>query len=89
MVNTNAWIKATIISKPIKIKPLTLIKALNVSKLINKCPAVIFALNRRLKVRGRINCLTVSTKTINLTKYSGLLEGTKCAKVKVHLFTMP
>ena len=42
----------------------------------NKCPAIMLALSRTDKVRGRINKLIVSTKTIKGAKITGAPLGT-------------
>jgi hypothetical protein len=44
---------------------------------INKCPAIIFAVNRTAKVPGRITFLIVSIHTINGIKTPGVPWGTK------------
>lgn len=49
----------------------------DLSKQSSKCPAVIFAINRTLSVRGRMRFLTNSIITINLIKGTGVPLGTK------------
>lgn len=54
-------------------------------KLLNNltimCPAIILALNRRLKVRGWINFLIVSIKTIKNLNNKGLPLGVILIKI--------
>jgi hypothetical protein len=45
------------------------------SKDISRCPAVMFAINRILKVTGRIKILTVSTNTIKFISELGVPWG--------------
>ena len=47
---------------------------------ISKCPAIIFAVNRKVKAKGRIKFLNISTTTINLINANGVPVGIKCVK---------
>jgi len=59
------------------------------SKVINKCPATIFAINRTDKVIGRITFLIDSINTINGIKADGVLWGTKWANMWLVWVTHP
>lgn len=89
VIKTYDWISATALSKTnraasgINTIAIILILApgrLEVTKVINKCPATILAANRTDKVIGRIILLTISISTINGIKTPGVPKGTKCAK---------
>lgn len=58
----------------------------------NKCPAIIFAVNRTAKVPGRIIFLIVSIHTINGIKTEGVPCGTKwiniCCVLLIHPYTI-
>jgi len=45
---------------------------------ISKCPAIMFAVNRKVSAKGRIKFLNTSTITINLIKKIGVPRGIKC-----------
>ena len=47
---------------------------------INKWPAIMLAVSRKVKAKGRIKLLKISTKIIKLTKPRGVPDGTKWAK---------
>lgn len=51
------------------------------NKVISKCPATIFAINRTAKVPGRMMLLTVSMHTINGINTEGVPGGTKWASM--------
>ena len=87
-VNTYAWIKDTAISRttskikqvitPILILTL-IIETLDLRRQSNRCPAVMLAIKRTLRVNGRMRFLTSSIKTINLMSAPGVPFGTKWA----------
>lgn len=58
-------------------------------RVINKCPATMFAINRTDSVIGRITFLTVSIKTINGMRADGVPEGTKWANMYIVLLIQP
>ena len=62
---------------------------LHLIKLRSKCPAVILAANRTLKVIGRIIILKVSIRTINLIKIIGVPLGTRCLRFFFKLLVTP
>lgn len=87
-VKTYAWIKDTAISKitnttkadsPIQEKLILVKEIVDLNKHNNKWPAVILAINRTLRVSGRIIFLIASIKTINLISATGVPLGTKWA----------
>lgn len=47
------------------------------AKIRSKCPAVIFAVNRTLRVIGRIKFLNLSIKTMKEIKYLGVFCGVR------------
>lgn len=51
------------------------------NRVINKCPAIMFAANRTDSVKGRIMLLTVSIQTINIISNIGVPWGTKWANI--------
>ena len=51
----------------------------DLNNLKSKCPATMLAANRILNVKGRMNLLTSSIKTIKGTKARGVPLGTKWA----------
>lgn len=51
------------------------------NKVINKCPATIFAINRTESVIGRITLLIDSINTIKGIKAEGVLWGTRWANI--------
>lgn len=53
------------------------------NSVISKCPAIMFAINRTARVKGRIILLIVSINTINGIKVVGVLWGVKCANIYV------
>ena len=53
------------------------------------CPAVILAIRRTVRVRGRINILKVSIKTKNGASALGAPAGVKWANVLEKLFIKP
>ena len=89
VIKTYDWIRATAVSKTnnaIKgIKIVSKIDALEpgsleVTKVISKCPATIFAASRTDSVIGRIIFLTISINTIKGINTIGVPRGTKWAK---------
>lgn len=50
-------------------------------RVISKCPAIIFAVNRTAKVPGRITLLIVSIHTIKGISTGGVPWGTKWANI--------
>ncbi len=56
-----------------------LIEAQPANKWTSRCPAVIFAINRRPRATGRINVLTTSIKTRNGANAIGAPKGKKWA----------
>lgn len=53
---------------------------------INKWPAIMFAVNRKVKAKGRIIFLISSTNTIKLISKNGVPEGIKWdKKLKIKL----
>lgn len=60
----------------VKIK---IIKELKFSKVISKCPAIIFAVNRIDNDSGRIKILIVSIIVIKGANIIGVLSGIRCA----------
>ena len=98
MENTYAWMMATAISKIINIVWNNIIiiniifmldVALSPSSLINKCPAIIFAINRTARAPGRIIFLIVSIHTINGISTVGVPVGIKWASISWDLFIHP
>lgn len=80
--NTYLWIIATHISNIIKnicIKIIININELKFNNVINKCPAIKFAVNRIAKDNGRIKILVVSIITINGANIIGVFIGIKWA----------
>ena len=84
---TYLWIKATAVSKIIKIvppnSPLTKTKIDRgpaFTNWTNKCPATILALSRTARVNGRITLLVSSMSTINGIRAPGVFIGTKCLR---------
>lgn len=59
------------------------------NNVINKCPAIILAVNRTVKVIGRIIFLIVSIHTINGIKIKGVPWGTKCLNMWLVFFVHP
>jgi len=59
------------------------------SKDINKCPAVILAINRTDKVIGRISLLIVSIITINIINMNGVPDGTRWENIFFEFLTQP
>lgn len=59
------------------------------NKVINKCPAIIFAANRTAKVPGRIIFLIVSIHTIKGISTGGVPWGTKWANIWFVWFNHP
>ena len=53
------------------------------------CPALIFAINRTVRVKGRISSLTVSIKTSKGVKTAGAPAGARWAADIAGLFTHP
>jgi len=45
---------------------------------INKWPAIMLAVNRKVRAKGRIMFLKISTITIKLIKNTGVPKGIKC-----------
>lgn len=58
-------------------------------RVINKCPAIIFAANRTAKVPGRITFLIVSIQTMKGINAGGVPWGTKCANIWIVLLIHP
>lgn len=95
--NTYAWIIATAVSNNIKniwikISTLTAILALVVlfpNKVINRCPAIIFAINRTARAPGRIIFLIVSIHTINGINIIGVPDGIIWANIIWVLLIQP
>jgi len=56
---------------------------------ITICPALIFATNRTVRVKGRIIILIVSIKIKKGVKAPGAPNGTRCAKTSLKLFRVP
>ena len=86
--NTSNRVYPTLIKKTgIKVVIDALTKQLAI-KDITICPALILAINRTVKVKGRIRILTVSTKMRNGTKAEGAPAGAKwaadCVGLKSH-----
>lgn len=85
IVNTYAWIKDTAISRiikvvcPIKINTKDELKNVicDLMRDIIKWPAVILAINRTAKVKGRIILLINSIKTMNIIRLNGVPLGIK------------
>lgn len=50
-------------------------------KVNRRCPETIFAINRILRVPGRIIVLILSIRTMKLIKDLGVPKGTKCASI--------
>jgi hypothetical protein len=59
------------------------------NNVINKCPAIIFAVSRTAKVAGRIIFLTISINTINGIRGLGVLWGTIWVNIWVEKFIHP
>jgi len=51
------------------------------SNVNNKCPAIMFAVNRTANVPGRIRLLIVSMMTINGISIVGVPWGTRCSNM--------
>jgi hypothetical protein len=51
------------------------------SRVINRCPATMFAISRTAKVRGRITLLIDSISTMKGIRAPGVLWGTRCANI--------
>lgn len=51
------------------------------TKVISKCPAIMFAVRRTERVIGRIMFLIVSIRTIKGINTPGVFIGTKCASI--------
>ena len=64
-----------------------LIDTLDLKRHKSKWPAVIFAIRRTLRVKGRMTFLTNSIITINLINALGVPLGTKWAKANIGCFT--
>lgn len=75
-INNKIWI----ITKRIIIKNDILVPVL-LSSVINKWPAIIFAVNRTAKVPGRIIFLIVSINTINGIRIAGVPWGIICENI--------
>ena len=58
-------------------------------RVINKCPATIFAASRTERVRGRIKDLTTSISTIKGIKAPGVPRGTRCDNISLVVCTQP
>ena len=58
-------------------------------RVISKCPATMFAINRTANVKGRMTFLIVSIRTIKGIKAVGVLWGTKCANIWFVVFNHP
>jgi hypothetical protein len=83
---TYAWINATpisiIVSIICSVEPINIL--LNGRKIkkspikdISKCPAIRLAVSRKVKAKGRIIFLKISTKIINLISPKGVPVGTR------------
>lgn len=59
------------------------------NKVNNKCPAIMFAVNRTANVPGRIKFLIVSIHTMNGIKIDGVPWGTKCSNIWFMLLIHP
>lgn len=59
------------------------------SRVINKCPATMFAIKRTDRVIGRITLLTVSINTMNGINAEGVPEGTRWANICIVLLNHP
>lgn len=82
IINTYAWIHDTANSRIDRtiiegntIRKLKFNKGIEPRRFINKWPAIIFALRRILKVRGRIKFLIISIINIKLIKTVGVPVG--------------
>jgi hypothetical protein len=55
------------------------VKVINILQIkdINKCPAIMLAVSRKVNAKGRIKLLNTSTTTINLIKKTGVPKGIK------------
>lgn len=82
----------TAISKDTKANSTTKTKGINISeeaaiwlpsKVINRCPAIIFADNRIERVTGRITLLILSIITMKGISTPGVLWGTKWANISL------
>lgn len=74
--NKAIWLKINTVNiKVDNIFPVLLIRV------NNKCPAIIFAVNRTAKVPGRIILLIVSIQTIKGIKTPGVPWGTRCINI--------
>jgi len=62
---------------------------IELSNVINKCPAIILAVNRTDNVIGRIKLLVVSIRTINEANIIGEFIGTKWENILFILFIHP
>jgi ribosomal protein L30E len=62
---------------------------IEVSRETSKCPAIILAVSRMARVRGRIMFLIVSTSTIKGIKIVGVPLGIKCTRRFVVLNSHP
>ena len=59
------------------------------SNVNNKCPAIIFAVRRIVKVPGRIMFLMVSIHTINIINKEGVPWGTRWVNICCVLISHP
>jgi hypothetical protein len=59
------------------------------NNLINKCPAIRFAVKRTERVKGRIILLTISIITIKNINAGGVPKGTICANILKVLCVQP
>lgn len=59
------------------------------NKVIKRCPAIILAVNRIVKVIGRIIFLVVSIQIINKIKIIGVPWGTKWINISLVLLIHP
>lgn len=68
-----------------KVKTMMLVSGFteDLSKVINRCPATIFATSRTDNLTGRITDLSSSIITIKGIRPAGEPVGTRCASIKV------
>lgn len=59
------------------------------NNVINKCPAIILAVSRMVRVTGRIMFLTVSMQTMKKTKIKGVPWGTRWINISLVLLIQP
>lgn len=59
------------------------------TNVIRRWPAIMFAVNRTAKVRGRIRLLIVSINTINIISGVGVPCGTRWASISMVLLNQP